>query len=73
MTSSKHDANQTGEAELADDLERNPGIGESKGAFAATGERPETAEGDNSVEGDVENDAGLGQGVNPDQLGRTNS
>ncbi|HEY8591540.1 MAG TPA: hypothetical protein VIL42_01600 [Sphingomicrobium sp.] len=73
MTSSKHDPNQAGEADLADDLERNPGIGESKGAFAATGEDPQTAEGDNTVEGDVENDAGLGQGANPAQLGRTNS
>ena len=69
MTSTKHDK---GDSPFADDLERNPAIGGSKGAFA-TGEKPETIEGDNSVEGDVENDAGLGQGANPNQLGRTNA
>ncbi len=69
MSGSKH---EKGDSPFADDLERNPGIGESKGAFA-TGEKPETAEGDNTVEGDVENDAALGQGADPDQLGRTNA
>ena len=69
MSGSKH---EKGDSPFADDLERNPGIGESKGAFA-TGEKPETAEGDNTVEGDVENDAELGQGADPDQLGRTNA
>ena len=39
------------------DLQDNPGIGQSKGAFA-TGEDPDTAEGENTVEGDVENAAG---------------
>ena len=73
MTSSKHDPDHAGDAELADDLERNPGIGQSKGAFA-TGEKPETAEGDNTAQGDVETDAGpLGEAVDPDRLGRTNS
>ena len=70
MSASKHDKS-TGPSPFPDDLERNPGIGSSKGAFA-TGEKPETIEGENSVEGDVENDAGLGQGANPDQIGRTN-
>jgi len=69
MSGSKHDK---GDSPFPDDLERNPGIGESQGAFAATGEDPQTAEGDNTVEGDVENDAALGEGVNPGELGRTN-
>ena len=57
---------------LQDDLERNPGIGQSKGAFA-TGQDPMDAEGDNTVEGDVENDpGGLGGAVDPERLGREN-
>ena len=55
----------------ADDLERNPGIGESKGAFM-TGEDPESLEGENTVEGDVENDTRPSGKVDADQLGRTN-
>ena len=56
---------------LPDDLERNPEIGGSKGAFA-TGEDPREIEGENTVEGDVENDSRPSGGVDPDQLGRTN-
>ncbi|MDP8993869.1 MAG: hypothetical protein M3N07_02630 [Pseudomonadota bacterium] len=55
-----------------DDLESNPGIGQSKGIFAH--EKAEDAsliEGDNTVEGDTENDAGLPGGVSREQ-GRTN-
>ncbi len=54
------------------DLERNPGIGASKGAFAATGADPETIEADNTAEGDVMNDGAKGGGVNPNKVGRTN-
>jgi hypothetical protein len=39
------------------DLKRNPGIGQSKGSFA-TGEDPQSIEGENTVEGDTENNAG---------------
>lgn len=39
------------------DLRENPGIGQSKGAFARGGDLDD-AEGDNTVEGDVENDPG---------------
>ena len=53
------------------DLERNPGIGESKGAFA-TGESPQDIEGENTVEGDIENDPDPSGRVNADRLGRTN-
>jgi hypothetical protein len=58
--------------ELQDDLERNPGIGQSKGLFARTsGKDADLIEGDNTVEGDTDNDGGTAGGVNPD-LGRTN-
>ena len=39
------------------DLKRNPGIGQSKGSFA-TGISPEEIEGESTVEGDTENNAG---------------
>ena len=70
MSGSKHDK---GESPFTDDLERNPGIGQSGGTFA-TGEDPSILEGDNTSEGDVENDAGRPGGgvVDPDRLGRTN-
>jgi hypothetical protein len=54
MSGSKHDKS-SGPSPFPDDLERNPGIGQSKGSFA-TGEDPSTLEGDNTSEGDVEND-----------------
>jgi hypothetical protein len=49
-----------------DDLERNPGIGASKGTTMA-GADPDEIEGDNTFEGDVENDVTPGGGVDPDQ------
>jgi hypothetical protein len=60
----------TDRKKFADDLERNPGLGESKGAFM-TGEDPELLEGENTVEGDVENDTRPSGKVDADQLGRT--
>jgi hypothetical protein len=54
-----------------EDLEFNPGIGQSKGAFAA-GERLEDAEGDNTVDGDVENDPEPSGRISPNRRGRTN-
>ena len=54
-----------------EDLRRNPGIGQSKGAFA-TGEDPEELEGENTFEGDVENDSDALGRVNADRIGRTN-
>jgi hypothetical protein len=39
------------------DLRDNPGIGQSKGAYAMGGDL-DFAEGENTVEGDVENDGG---------------
>lgn len=68
MTKDKHTDR---ESPFPDDRERDPKIGQSKGAFA-TGEDPELIDGENTVEGDVENDSTYGGGVDPRQLGRTN-
>ncbi len=54
-----------------DDLDRNPDIGQSKGAFA-TGEDPEELAGVNTVVGDVGNDSTRGDGVPQEDRGRTN-
>jgi len=52
--------------DLPDDLERNPGIGQSKGLFAMTSnEDAELIEGENTIEGDTGNDGGMAGGVNP--------
>ena len=55
MTATKHEKRIN--PKLDDDLERSPGIGQSKGSFP-TGIPPEEAEGENTVEGDTENNAG---------------
>ena len=70
MSTSKHDKGRDGEGPFESDLERNPGIGQSKGSFM-TGQSPEEIEGDNTVEGDVDNDARL-EGSIQDYEGRTN-
>jgi hypothetical protein len=58
--------------ERPDDLDENPGIGQSPGLFARAGSKEsELIAGENTVEGDVENDASLGQGAESD-TGRTN-
>jgi len=68
--SNKHPSPSEQPVELQDDLERNPGIGSSQGLFArAGGEGAELIEGDNTLEGDEQNDGGVAGGVNPD-LGR---
>jgi hypothetical protein len=54
-----------------DDLDRNPGIGQSKGTFA-TGEDPEELEGENTFEGDVDNDTTGTGGVQREHRSRTN-
>jgi hypothetical protein len=68
----KHPRPEDSPVDLQDDLDRNPGIGQSKGLFArAGGKDAELIEGDNTVEGDTENDGGDAGGVDP-KLGRTN-
>jgi hypothetical protein len=69
MSSDKHKDEQS---QFRDDRERDPKIGQSKGTFA-TGEDPELIDGENTVEGDVQNDSTYGGGAEPDQLGRTNA
>jgi hypothetical protein len=53
------------------DLKDNPGIGQSKGAYAMGGDL-DYAEGDSTVEGDVENEAGPHGQATEGKLGRTN-
>jgi hypothetical protein len=61
------------EAQLPDDLDQNPGIGQSEGLFARTGSADaELIAGDNTVEGDVENDTPIEKDGATDDLGRTN-
>jgi hypothetical protein len=56
-----------------DDLDENPGIGQSKGLFARAGSKDaDLIAGENTVEGDVENDAALGQGADTGEVGREN-
>ena len=55
MGTDKHDKRVN--PKLDEDLEENPGIGQSKGSFM-TGEAPDEIEGENTVEGDTENNAG---------------
>ena len=56
------------------DLKQNPGIGASKGTIKGGDllDDNEELDGDNTFEGDVENDTTPQGGVNPRQTGRTN-
>ena len=66
--SNKHLRPDEQPVELQDDLERNPGIGSSKGLFAReAGEDSSLIEGDNTFEGDQENDGGNAGGINADE------
>jgi hypothetical protein len=68
--SNKHPKPDAQPAGLPDDLDENPGIGQSRGLFARKeAEDGSLIEGDNTVEGDIDNDGGNAGGVNPD-LGR---
>ena len=65
------------EVDLPNDLERNPGIGASKGTTMSGANTDDLSEefdeADNTFKGDVENDAGLpGTGVDPNRRGREN-
>jgi hypothetical protein len=68
MAGTKHDK---GESPFTDDLKRNPGIGQSKGSFM-TGISPEEIEGENTVEGDVDNDTTTTDGLPERKRERTN-
>ena len=62
---------KTSDSPFTDDLERDPGIGQSKGSFI-TGEHPQTIKGENTVEGDIDNDSTPTDGVPERQRERTN-
>jgi len=72
MASTEHEKTDASKNPFPDDLDRDPGIGKSKGAFARTGQDPDEIEGENTVDGDVQNDSTYGGGADPAQLGRTN-
>lgn len=80
MTSSKHPRGPedrkgglgTDTPRPPDDLERNPGIGASKGTQSRSKGDPEDIEAANTSEGDVMNDVTSTGGVDPGQRGRTN-
>jgi hypothetical protein len=65
-----HDKQRDRQIPSADGHETDPAIGRSKGIGSR--EDLELIEGENTVEGDVENDSTFGGGVDPNQLGRTN-
>ncbi len=67
----KHTKTDIGSHPEMSDLNRNPGIGSSKGVWG-TGADPRALEGDSTAEGDVGNDTTPEGGVDPNQLGRTN-
>ncbi|HEY1559547.1 MAG TPA: hypothetical protein VGF71_01515 [Caulobacteraceae bacterium] len=72
MTTSKHaPSGHTPTTLSRDDLKDNPGIGASKGT-TITGENPHILQGENTDEGDVENDADAAGAVTPQERHRTN-
>jgi len=73
MTSSKHSpSGHTPTTLPRDDLEDNPGIGASKGT-TISGEDPHIMQGENTDEGDVENDTDATGAITPNSAHRTNS
>ena len=70
---SKHPAPDAQPADLPDDLEENPGIAQSQALFGRRGKEddPRSIAGENTMEGDVENNAGRAGEVKTDP-GRTN-
>jgi hypothetical protein len=70
MSTSKHPRTRPGDAPR-DDLKDNPGIGTSRGANLGKGNF-DLIEGENTFEGDVENDTNPQGGVDPGHRGRTN-
>ena len=70
MTSNKHPKTQPKDRPRSD-LDVDPGIGRSKGAFA-TGEDPRNLDGGSTFEGDVENQVNDQGAIDLNQVGRTN-
>lgn len=74
MATSKHPHAGTADnvPPLPDDLERDPGIGDSKGNFARSDANPALIRGENTTEGDVMNDVSTTGAVPEGKRGRTN-
>ena len=73
MTDPRVPADKQEEAQLPDDLDQNPGIGQSRGLFSRHGsEDAQLLAGESTVEGDVANNAGPGGAVDPQDRGREN-
>ena len=66
---SKHPSPAEQPADLPDDLETNPGIGQSPGL--RNGDEFDLIEGENTVEGDTDNDTKPNGGLDPDQRSQT--
>lgn len=64
-------AGDPGALRTESDLDRDPGIGESKGT-TMSGVDPEEIAGENTSKGDVENDVRPDGSVDSNQRGRTN-
>jgi hypothetical protein len=72
MSRSKHSpSGHTPTTLPRDDLVDNPGIGASKGT-TISGEDPHILEGENTYEGDVENDTDRTGAITPQERHRTN-
>lgn len=68
MSGTKH---QNDRQSPTDDLEEDPGIGQSEGSFM-TGIDPEEIKGENTILGDTENDSTANDGVPQKERERTN-
>jgi hypothetical protein len=66
---SKHPSPSRQPVKGEDDLVKNPGIGQSAGL--RNGDEFDLTEGENTVEGDVDNDVKPNGGLDPDQRGQT--
>jgi hypothetical protein len=73
MTAAKHPHSGTADSvpPLQDDLERDPGINDSKGNFARSDANPDLIKGENTTEGDTMNDVTRTGSVGSHE-GRTN-
>ena len=64
--SNKHLRPDETPVDLQDDLDQNPGIGQTAGLFSRQSpDDAELIEGETTMEGDTENDGGVAGGVNP--------
>lgn len=66
---SKHPSPSEAPVKGEDDLVKNPGIGQSPGL--RNGDEFDLIEGENTVEGDTDNDTKPNGGLDPDQRGQT--